>query len=208
MEIITRQEAKKRGLSRYYTGEPCQKGHLSERMVGNKNCLACHRERAERRRTTQGERVKTQKAADYRRHREARIAKVAEYQAANREKVRLRTKAFREANKEKIAAHMKAWSKANRPLLRIHERRRRDRKRGAVGHHTLAEVKALEVSQAMRCANPLCRADLSAGYHQDHILPLVLGGTDDIANIQLLCSPCNLSKGDLHPDEWHERLHR
>lgn len=45
MQIITRKEAKEKGLARYYTGKPCKHGHLSERTVPNKRCMACHRER-------------------------------------------------------------------------------------------------------------------------------------------------------------------
>lgn len=35
MEIITRIDAAKRGLKRYYTGKPCKHGHDSERWVYN-----------------------------------------------------------------------------------------------------------------------------------------------------------------------------
>ena len=45
MQIITRKEAKDKGLPRYYTGKPCKHGHLSERTVPNKRCMACHRDR-------------------------------------------------------------------------------------------------------------------------------------------------------------------
>lgn len=35
--------------------------------------------------------------------------------------------------------------------------------------------------------------------HVDHIIPRVLGGTDDPANLQALCQACNLAKGDRMP---------
>jgi hypothetical protein len=44
MMIITRQEAKARGLKRYYTGVPCSRGHRSERRVADKKCLKCTKE--------------------------------------------------------------------------------------------------------------------------------------------------------------------
>lgn len=38
--------------------------------------------------------------------------------------------------------------------------------------------------------------------HVDHILPLSRGGTNDLDNLQMLCSRCNLSKGTKTMDEW------
>lgn len=41
-----------------------------------------------------------------------------------------------------------------------------------------------------------CAADLSVtGFHRDHVVPLSKGGPSTLANLQLLCPPCNLSKG-------------
>lgn len=45
MEIITRQEAKARGLKRYFTGELCKRGHLAERFACNTTCRDCQIER-------------------------------------------------------------------------------------------------------------------------------------------------------------------
>lgn len=44
MNKISRYEAKKAGLLRYFTGEPCKRGHIAERRVSNFACLICHRE--------------------------------------------------------------------------------------------------------------------------------------------------------------------
>lgn len=41
MKIITRAEAKTRGLKRYFTGEPCCRGHVRERSVTSHQCLDC-----------------------------------------------------------------------------------------------------------------------------------------------------------------------
>jgi hypothetical protein len=43
MEIITAQEARERGLKRYYTGKPCKRGHYSERHLSGP-CYACAKE--------------------------------------------------------------------------------------------------------------------------------------------------------------------
>jgi hypothetical protein len=37
--IVTRAEALARGLTRYFTGKPCKRGHISERS--DRWCIAC-----------------------------------------------------------------------------------------------------------------------------------------------------------------------
>ena len=41
MNIITRREAKSRGLSRYFTGKPCKHGHIALRDTVNGSCIEC-----------------------------------------------------------------------------------------------------------------------------------------------------------------------
>jgi transcriptional regulator with XRE-family HTH domain len=43
LAIISRADAKAKGLQRYFTGEPCIHGHVSERQTINKNCVDCSR---------------------------------------------------------------------------------------------------------------------------------------------------------------------
>jgi hypothetical protein len=48
-----------------------------------------------------------------------------------------------------------------------------------------------------RCANPECGADLrSVQHHIDHILAFSKGGLTALENLQPLCEPCNLAKGN------------
>jgi len=42
MEIISRKEAKARGLTRYFTGRPCKNGHIAEHRVSGA-CVECLR---------------------------------------------------------------------------------------------------------------------------------------------------------------------
>nr|MDH3082582.1 HNH endonuclease [Bacillus subtilis] len=48
----------------------------------------------------------------------------------------------------------------------------------------------------------------SLTYNIDHIIPQASGGTDDIDNLQLLCSPCNGAKGALSTDEFSSHSER
>lgn len=48
MEIITKKEARERGLIKYYTGKPCPRGHIVERYVKNGCCVTCNSDNATR----------------------------------------------------------------------------------------------------------------------------------------------------------------
>jgi 5-methylcytosine-specific restriction endonuclease McrA len=41
VKIVTRAEAKAAGLKRYYTGKPCKRGHMTERLTSNLTCVEC-----------------------------------------------------------------------------------------------------------------------------------------------------------------------
>ena len=62
---------------------------------------------------------------------------------------------------------------------------------------TPEELMSLEERQYDRCA--LCGTYLSKNIKPqvDHILPVALGGTNEPANLQLLCQICNLGKSSL-----------
>lgn len=146
-------------------------------------------------------------------------ARAAAYYAANRDKERARCALYgkthaprrrpasyyrdwRAKNPDKARAIVAAYAERNKEEKRVRVRNRRARKRQAQGRHTAGEIKALVKRQKNRCANSACRASLKDGYHADHIVALVSGGSDWITNIQLLCPPCNQGKGAKHHLDW------
>jgi 5-methylcytosine-specific restriction endonuclease McrA len=78
---------------------------------------------------------------------------------------------------------------------------RRARRYGAAGTFTRAEVKRIRSAQNGKCANPWCKHP-GAKLGIDHIVALSKGGSNDRTNIQLLCGPCNTSKGRRNNEEW------
>lgn len=44
--VVTREQARSAGMTRYFTGVPCMRGHIAERHVSNTRCVECHREKA------------------------------------------------------------------------------------------------------------------------------------------------------------------
>lgn len=120
---------------------------------------------------------------------------VRAWTAANRERKQVENAAWREANAERMKSLRAEWKKANAHRIRVHKATRRARAR-AGGSLSPNIVPTLMIAQAGRCA--LCTCTLER-YHLDHIVPLVLGGTNTDGNVQLLCPPCNLRKGAKHP---------
>jgi 5-methylcytosine-specific restriction endonuclease McrA len=96
------------------------------------------------------------------------------------------------------------WAAANKQRLNAATRNRRARIRKSEGKHSAQDIANLYVAQEGLCA--ACLASIEPGFEVDHIMPIALGGRNSKENLQLLCAPCNRSKGALHPDEWRSRV--
>jgi 5-methylcytosine-specific restriction endonuclease McrA len=147
----------------------------------------------------------------YQRHRQEAIARSAAWTVANRErsnankresarrhprpydeKERAWTQDWSDRNPDKTRAYALKWARANPESLRFNQARRRARKRGAVGSHTRVEWDEL----CLRYGNCCLACGVSdVRLTEDHVVPLVLGGSDHISNIQPLCARCNKRKG-------------
>lgn len=83
-----------------------------------------------------------------------------------------------------------AKSKGHRNTL---QHNREAKKKGNGGSHTAKEWEELKVKYSNTCLackkqEPLIKLT------KDHVIPIKLGGTNDIKNIQPLCASCNSSK--------------
>ena len=123
-----------------------------------------------------------------------------EWAKANPEKVAIARAAWLAANPEKHKAATSAWAKRNRPARRIHWQNYHARKVAAGGTFTREDFGQTMKRQKGKCV--VCRVDISKSYHIDHIMPLILGGSNDSGNIQLLCPHCNESKQGRHPIDF------
>lgn len=93
MKIITRAEAIKQNLPRYYTGRLCKNGHLAERRVGGHGCVSCI-----------SSRTKLATESGY----------FKEYYQENRENHLARSKVNARNNPESVLKASKAWNARNK----------------------------------------------------------------------------------------------
>jgi hypothetical protein len=95
MEIISCAEAKQRGLTRYFTGKPCPKGHVALRRTATAICTEC--ENAKRRAWHEANRAKERE-------------RVTAWTRANLERKREGERKWREANRDRDRAKGSAYA--------------------------------------------------------------------------------------------------
>lgn len=200
MEIISKKDAKANGVKRYFTGAPCPKGHISERMVSNGGCAKCLSDYALKWHHDNRENAIT-RMAEWRSKNHDRVVEYSRsYKAENRERFLAGCAAWKAANPERVRASQRAWVLANWEKKRIENQNYRALKKLGEGL-SVGLVQRLVRLQKGRCA---CCAEkvVPEKFHVDHIMPLSKGGEHNDKNIQLLCGRCNLQKHAKHPIDF------
>lgn len=106
--VVTRKQAVKAGLKRYFTGKPCPVGHVAERCVANNACAECLRD-------YDREHVSERNARSIKYGKvEKRQAYLIAYRQKRVEAHKLYQRAYRERNAERIQQQIKEW-KAKHP---------------------------------------------------------------------------------------------
>lgn len=114
----------------------------------------------------------------------------ADYQRNKERHLRYGAK-WRDANRERMRQLIREWAKVNKDRRTATQRQRRARKLSATTDgHSRADV-------LKRWGHVcwICKNDLPTVWHEDHVMPLCLGGSDLLENCRPACAGCNLKKG-------------
>jgi hypothetical protein len=152
-QIISRAEAKARGLKTYFTAKPCPQAHVAEKYTVSRNCIECaaaYMRRPER---------QAYNAGYYADHSENIKASVAKYAVRHPENVKARKAKYKAAHPEKRRAHC-----AKRRSMKLQQR---------CVCCTDAQI------EAVHAISSLC----GPGAHTDHVVQLALGGHDCAKNL-------------------------
>lgn len=123
------------------------------------------------------------------------------WRTKNLEKVRSDAAKWKRNNPVRARKNNRDWYRNNPEKNIAKHKRRRARKAGADGSHTLSEFRSLCEQYDNRCLCCGKKKKLTA----DHVIPLISGGSDDISNIQPLCFSCNSSKRDRHATDYRTK---
>lgn len=205
LTFISREDALRQGLKRYFTGEPCKYGHVSQRFSKCRACVACHDKRnteTYRRRKESGDDAR----ASIRRWHERHPDKSASY-----------SKAWRSRNPERVRARMAEWERKNTEKRLEIRRRRADLKRDEINakfrlweraNRRRRVAKSTFRKTRVRNATPKWAdrkrlyevyENCPQGMHVDHVVPLVSNrvcGLHVPWNLQYLSAEENLRKGN------------
>lgn len=171
MDEVTLKEAKAQGLKRYYTGKPCAKGHVAERITSTRTCVTCHYLASQDWVRNNPEKQSDRTRRWYQDNREGVIKRTSEYNKTHREQCR-------EYSRKSYVKHSS-----------YHKHRAVVRKRG-LKHRSFEHEQHLIKDFYANCPE---------GYHVDHEIPLshpLDCGLHCLANLQYLTGADNLAKSN------------
>ncbi len=199
--IMSHSQAKAAGVKSYFTGKPCKYGHVARRTTCSGSCMECNRLRHK-----VWVRKRLKHCAEY--SRAWRLANLEKFKAHRRknhwkvaDKNKLRSREHYAKNKLWLAEYRRAWAAQNPDKELVYMRNKRARRVGNGGKHTAQDIIDLLRVQGGKCAHCACEIT-KTNQTVDHIIPSFFGGRNDKSNLQILCRPCNSSKGINDHDQW------
>jgi glucan-binding YG repeat protein len=182
---LTSTEAKRLGLSMYFTGKPCKNNHVTSRYASSKECFFCRKDKNAN--PVIKEQQKQWAANNY-----ENISMLGKQRyERNKSWEQLRGQAKWVINKEKVLKTNKAWSKNNPEKMRLLIRNRNKLRKLIVKQQRPKWADLQKIRQIYdNCPD---------GFHVDHIVPLrgkTVCGFHIETNLQYLPALENIKKSN------------
>lgn len=148
-------------MTHYFTGKPCKRGHLANRLLSDRSCTECNKEK----------RAKYYKE-NPEKYRELRRQAYAANPEKEREIEKVRSRKWRKSNPNHLGtqAAKKKWKKANIGKVNAHTAKRRTAKlQRTPAWLTLIDFERIENEYKLAA---LLSKITNASWHVDHIIPL------------------------------------
>jgi arsenate reductase-like glutaredoxin family protein len=178
----TRKDALAHGDNQYFTGKPCNKGHVAARRAKTGECIECRAIALKKWREKNPQQVQKHNTKQYELHSEKLKAKSKAYYASNTEAISQRSKAYQRANLHKFAA--------------VNAKREAAKLQRTPAWLTIDDL--WMISQAYELAK--LREQIVGGkWHVDHVVPLqgkTVSGLHVPINLQVIPAKQNRSKSN------------
>ena len=195
--VISRRDAFDQGLTFYFTGKPCPKGHVDKRRVLNYACCTCEAKKANAYYHANAEVVSQKYKARYLANKESYNAARKQWKLNNAEHVATYMKNWRTSNQASVATSKKAWVNANRGkknyLLSKRHAAKLDRTPTWLTEEHEWFMEEIYSLAALRTKMT------GVDWHVDHIVPLqgiTVSGLHVPWNLQVITATENMSKGN------------
>lgn len=177
-------------------GKPCKACNTSD-WYDSGGCKKCVKERSTRRAKENPDRHNKNSRRTRANNIERARGYVRRWTEKNLERVKGTSREWSRNNPDRVRENVRRWRTENpeKAIASVH--RRRARVKGNGGSYTVQEWRELCSMYDNRC---LCCGRNDVQLTVDHVLPVSMGGTSNIDNLQPLCKSCNCQKNDRHID--------
>jgi hypothetical protein len=226
MEVISKPQAVAQGLEYYFTGRVCKNGHLSRRLVSNRNCEQCLEAYKKSYYRENVEAYKKRDAAYYRDNKDRILERQKQFFQRNPEAIKQKGLKYRQRNPEKVASIARDNYQRNRTaILDKHKERYRKDPKKAVAKVAVRRARKQNAcppwfdeldnfvwQEAADLARIRC-SETGFEWHIDHMIPLAARNVCGLHvgnNCQVIPARLNLWKHNKMiltiPGEWIRHL--